>query len=972
MFYLIMLIFSNEINATVSQRNFDVIYYEIDIRVDPATEIIDGFVTVLAISKTDDLSEMVLDFYDNMNIDSVAADGVSYVHENNLLNITLNQNFNENDTISVAVFYNGHPEKVGQFNPMTFDHSRSTVSISSESCPFYARCWWPCKDRPDDKPETMDVKIAVPPDLVVASNGKLIEVTTVEGGFKKFHWKISNPIATYLVAFTATDYQIIEDNFIDVYDDTLQIMTFVYPEHYNAALVDFDNVQQMIEVLSAYYGKYPYFNEKYGIAEYVGYWGGMEYQTLSCLKPFMFTGDHSYDATFLHELAHQWWGDCVTPNSFHHSWLSEGFAVFSEALYYGFLEGEEKYFDYMSDENDALNLKGTLYRYNISHPDTVYDYIVYNKGAWVIHMLRHVVGEDNFWSGLTEFMNRYKYSSATTEDLQQTFEDVVGHSLEWFFHQWVYEPNYPHYAYGWHEPEIAGDYVVTVFVDQIQTDAPLFNMPIDLTLVSAVGESSVVVTVDDSTEAFDFTPLHTIIDVKFDEKGWILKKSEQFTSPILKHFSHQVIDSTENNNGLAEPGESVSLNVQILNQGLPAYDMVIKLISEDPDIEIPTASQEISYIGEVYGHLADDLIAPFSFSVSPSAASHITTFKLEMESRGEYTTIDSFEVGIGSPDILLVDDDNGENYEDFFFEPMKLARIYAGSWDVALNGIPTFSDQLQNYQTIIWLTGDDRSTSLTSVEQQQIMEYLDNGGELLLTGQNIGYDLVEDGSVEDSLFYSNYLSATYLADTVNSTMMSGIPGDPIGDRMFINIDPKAGGAGNQHAPSEISPINGAVTFLRYIPQMSSAGIHHLNESSGHRVVYLPFGFEGITGPYSYSAQTLLSRIITWLQSDQTKIKISPDNLSNHEYRLEQNFPNPFNPVTKIKFSIPEADFVKLTIYNLLGQKIALLLNDSLLAGSYEKNWDATNDNGTKVSAGIYIYQLKAGSYKSSKKLLLLK
>lgn len=973
--FLMLIILSLYTSAFSSnQDQFDVIYYEIDLAINPETEIIDGSVYVQAISEIDGLSQLTLDFYSNMTVTSVTGNAASFTHANNLLVIDLDRNYNQGETVSATAFYNGHPATSTGFEPMVYDHSHGTVIISSESCPYYARCWWPCKDRPDDKPQSMDIKITVPTNLTVGSNGALIEVIDNGDGTRTHHWQIRNPIATYLVSITISDYRIIQDEYITAQQDTLPIMHFVLPEDYNAALTDFDNVNQMIEILSSYYGEYPYMNEKYGVAQYVGYWGGMEYQTITSVQTYMVRGDHSYDDLFLHELAHQWWGDCVSPKDFHHSWISEGFAVFSEALYYGHLEGMEKYHSYMENQNNASGIKGIMYRHDISTPLKVYAHIVYNKGAWVLHMLRHVVGEDNFWAGLREYFSQHQYSSATTEDLQHAFEAVVGDSLGWFFHQWIYEPNYPHYYYGWQLEPITGNNIIKVFIDQIQTDAPLFKMPVDITLYSAAWESTATVIVKDSTQFFLFTPSKNITDVIIDKDNWILKETDKFTTPILEYYAHQVVDSTENNNGLAEPGETVDLLVTIMNKGTSAQDITAKLVSSDPDIQIPPETAEASFIGISYDHLDNDLALAFSFSVSSGAIGHISTFKIELTAAdmcSTYTMVDSFYIKIGSPSVLLVDDDNGANYEQYFSQPMSLAKIYMDSWEVTSQGIPSYAEVLQKYQTVIWFTGDDRTTSLTQQEQQAIAAYLDQGGWLLLTGQNIGHDLIADGTPDDSTFYTDYLHAEFAVDTVNSTMIMGVPGDAIAGGMFVYIDTAAGGAGNQTAPSAINPINGATMFLKYIPQMSAAGIRYWDEATGSRIVYLPFGFEGISGPYSDTAQKLLAQIMKWFSST-VGIKQPVITTAPQKYQLQQNYPNPFNPVTRIKFHLPETDHVELSIFNLRGQKIKELVNEDFQPGIYESIWNGTDNSDNRVASGVYIYKLKTESYTCSKKLILIK
>jgi len=970
--FFAVLLMSASASAFVSnQDDFDVLTYELNISINPQNETISGSVTVQAMSLVDNLSQLTLDFYDNMTVTAITGNSSNFTRADNLLFIQLDKAYARNEVVTITVFYNGHPSSGTNFNPMTFDRSRSPVVISSESCPYYARCWWPCKDRPDDKPQSMDISITVPDNLVAASNGTLVEQTDNHDGTMTFHWEVRNPIATYLVAFTATNYQIIEDTYINAQNDTLDIMHFVLPEHYNNALNDFSNTNSMIEILSSYYGDYPYPNEKYSVAEYVGYWGGMEYQTLTCVKPYMVLGDHSYESVFLHELAHQWWGDCITPRDFHHTWISEGFAVFSEALYYGHIQGQDRYVSYMTTENNALGLKGIMYRHDISDPDIVYGYIVYNKGAWVLHMLRHVVGDENFWKGLQEYRSRFDYSSATTEDLQAAFEQVFGASLDWFFHQWVYEPNYPHYRYGWSQEKLeTGDFQITVFVDQIQTDAPLFRMPVDLYFATAGSETTCVRTVDSTSHTFEFIFQDSVEAMQLDKDSWILKETTFVNTPMLKYFQHDVIDSLENGNGLAEPGETVRLCVSIINEGTPIQNFSAHLTTLDADITIPAEFASVQFLGLNFGHLQQPMSIPFSFSVNEACIGHLATFELELRDEGGHTTVETFDVKIGVPNTLLVDDDNAASYETFFQQPIALAKVYTDAWNVHTQGVPAAAT-LQQYASVIWFTGDDRTTSLTADEQQQIRQYLDAGGWLILSGQNIGYDLMGDGTAEDSLFFTHYLHASFVADTIKSNKMLGVAGDPIGDKLFVYMESNIGGAGNQTSPDGIQPIQGATAFLKYIPQMSPAAIHYMDDTAQYRIVYLAFGFEGISGPYPETAQTLLSKIMNWT-SGATDAKSAEAIAAPTVFQLSQNYPNPFNPTTQIHFQLPQPDHVDLSIFNLRGQKIVTLVHEARSAGHHVLTWNGKDSDGNSIASGVYLYRIKTEAFTCTRKLALVK
>lgn len=958
--------------TAANQDDYDVYYYHLDITIDPIAETINGAVTVCATSLVDNLALITLDLYDNMKVTAVTGNVVGFSHHDHLLVLQLDRIYQRQQSLAVTVHYSGHPSAGTRFNPMTFDRSRGVVTISSESCPFYARCWWPCKDRPDDKPDSMDVKITVPATLTAASNGWLVEIIDNKNGTKTHHWQIRNPIATYLVAFTVTNYRVMTDRYIGAIGDTLPIRHFVYPEHYNKALVDFDNVNTMLQVMESYYGKYPYYNEKYGIAEYIGYWGGMEYQSLTTVQPYLITGDHTYDAVYVHELAHQWWGDCITPKDFHHTWISEGFATFSEALYFGHLEGPARYHQYMNENNNALETKGILYRHNVTNPDSVYAQIVYNKGAWVIHMLRHVIGEDKFWAGLRAYRSEFEYKSATTEDLQHVFEKVVGDSLGWFFRQWIYQPNYPEYAFGYRQEQLAEhQYRLIAFIDQIQPDAPLFTMPLDFTLRTVAKESTFCEIVRDSTTTFEWMLPEPATDLQIDKDGWVLKKIVQITTPQPEYVSHRLLDATGHGLEMAEPGATVQLLLQIRNRGLLAKQIQAELLTKDADIQLRSSRIEFGPLDHGQMSSPSPPPPPLSFSVSPTAAAHLATFQVRFTANSGYQAIDSFLVKIGNPNLLLVDDDHGASYEQYFYQPLTLARTYFDRWDTESQGCPTAAGVLQRYQQVIWFTGDDRSSSLTAEEQQAIAAYLAGGGRLLLTGQDIGVDLMGDGSAQDSAFYQQVLHADFISDTVATTMMMGISGDPIAGGMFVYIDARTGGARNQLSPSAIAPRDGAALILKYLPQMSGAGIRYEDPATGARLVYLAFGMEGISGPHSDTAKKLLDRILSWL-AGPTVVYSHPLPAVPQEYELWQNFPNPFNAVTRIKYYLPQTDRVTVNIYNLSGQKLKTLVNQKQVAGVYELLWDGTDDRNMPVATGIYICRLTGRSVAYSKKIALIK
>jgi hypothetical protein len=441
--------------------------------------------------------------------------------------------------------------------------------------------------------------------------------------------------------------------------------------------------------------------------------------------------------------------------------------------------------------------------------------------------------------------------------------------------------------------------------------------------------------------------------------------------PYIQYLSHILDDSDGNNNGRADAGETAKLIVTLKNTSLlDATGVSATLTNDDPDVQIIQATAN-------FGDLARDQSSsnqntPFTFSVNPSSVTHLSTFYLNITTvEGGYAYIVSFKILIGTPAILLVDDDEGKTYEVHYTKAFEMKQIYSEVWDVSLNGSPTI-DVLQRYESVIWFTGDDRDSTLTAEEQSVIAAFLNGGGKLLITGQDIGYDLVKDSSAADSTFYSNYLHAQYVADSSNTSVTRGVSGDPITgspSRMLVYFTGSYGGAGNQTSTDVISPIPPAETILQYGPPFETgAALKYENQATGSRLVYLAFGFEGIAGPAEESAARLMENILKWLKERQTPVEENlMESVVPKAYVLSQNYPNPFNPTTTIEFSVPRSSYVTLKVFSLLGEEVATLASRDFTVGSYRVHWNAEG-----VASGVYLYRLVAGSFVETKKLLLIK
>ena len=518
--------------AKASQRadifDYDVHYYNIELDINIDTEIIYGNVEVHLLPEVDNLESIQLDFASGMTVDAVTVNGANFNHFSDLLSITLDGSYNVGESLVVGIQYHGHPLQ-GGFQAFAFGHQGNNPSrppmISTLSEPYGARSWWPCKDVPTDKADSVRISLTTDAAFDAVSNGMLVSETLNSDDTKTTIWEHKYPITTYLVSLAITDYTYWTEMHHFADGDSMPLEYWMYPSSATAPMVErWNRTAGMIDIVSDYFGKYPFAEEKYGMAQFQ--WGGaMEHQTCSSMGSY---GEN----TIAHELAHQWWGDLVTCSDFHHIWINEGFATYSEALYWGAVNGEEYYHAHMASKVNDVN--SSVYRPDTSSVGAIFSYsMVYQKGAWVLHMLRHVVGDETFFGSLRAYRDEFAFLTASTEDFQGVVEEVWGQDLEWFFDQWIYGIGIPSYRWWWSASELddSGNSQVLVHVEQVQSSAlPTFKMPIDLSLSDGNNESNMVIwdslRVQDFSITLDFVPT----SLTFDENEWILKSANQVAS----------------------------------------------------------------------------------------------------------------------------------------------------------------------------------------------------------------------------------------------------------------------------------------------------------------------------------------------------------------------------------------------------------------------------------------------------------
>ncbi|MBZ0199631.1 MAG: M1 family metallopeptidase, partial [Ignavibacteriaceae bacterium] len=353
------------------QYNQDIIHYDITVDLFPDERTINGktIITGRVIGLPADT--VFLNFYDNMKISSLQFNGKQnkFFLKGTLLKVPLD--IPVKDTFKIVVEYSGTPKR-GGLASFVFGEVSGQSLIYTLNEPNYASTWFPCNDRPDDK-VLMDIHITNDSGKTSISNGIFNGITeTKESGRKTYSWKTIYPISTYLISIYSSNYYNFTDLYISANKDTMLLDYYCLPNHIKEAKIDFRGHRKMIEIFSKLFGEYPFIKEKYGVAEFLWQLGAMEHQTITGIGSNFVSGRNFFEDIYVHELAHQWFGDAVGPKTWQDVWLNEGFASYSEALYYEVLSGKKALQSTMTSKFNS-DFPGTLYNPQDLFNRTVYD-----------------------------------------------------------------------------------------------------------------------------------------------------------------------------------------------------------------------------------------------------------------------------------------------------------------------------------------------------------------------------------------------------------------------------------------------------------------------------------------------------------------------------------------------------------------------------------------------------------------------
>lgn len=463
--------------------NIDILNYKFQLNLNDTTDVIYGSAQITLNIKESE-SRVRLDLVSQnqlgkgMKVHRVTFNGdeVAYTHEDNVLLIeTGGLGYSSSDNIGVE--YSGDPITGLIIGP----NMHGDRTFFSDNWPNKARNWLPLVDHPYDK-STAEFIVEAPNHYQVISNGLLVEETNLNRNIKKTHWKQSVPISCWLYALGVAEFAI---DYVDYFDGK-SIQTWVYKQDRDKGFYDFKiPTKHTLEFFSDYIGPFAY--EKLANVQSNSVKGGMESATAIFYSDVSVTGDRSvrWRNVIIHEVAHQWFGNCVTEFDWDDVWLSEGFATYFTLMFREHAYGRD---DFVNGLDDAKNLvynhyktdkESSIVHDNLKDMKDVLTYsLQYQKGAWVLHMLRNYIGEDDFREGIRKYYKRYYNSNTTTEEFKKEMEVVSGVDLDLFFDQWLYNGGNIILDGGWSYDKKKKRVEVTL--DQVQDDGYIFKMPLEL------------------------------------------------------------------------------------------------------------------------------------------------------------------------------------------------------------------------------------------------------------------------------------------------------------------------------------------------------------------------------------------------------------------------------------------------------------------------------------------------------------
>lgn len=515
----------------------DVLHYHLDVEVsnldtDANTCFISGANKMTIQSKVAALSTFTVRLRSQFSINNVLIDGAvpaSYSTDSiSTRTITLDHAYGINEVFTLTIEYSGNTTSLGFGSIDVRDHL-DEPSVNTESRPYYSYTWWPVKDgdvlTPGDNSDkaAADFLITVSGDFTVASNGLLQSVGAIPGNRKRYHWHTAYPTSPYLMFFSVANFNTWSASYVHS-NGTMPVEFYIFPEYDTPQTrQQWEKVIPMLTLFSSLFGEYPFIGEKYGLCQHASI-GGTSHQTMGSLH-------FDPDYWLARMVSQQWWGCSATCKTWSDIWLTEGFGTYSECLWEEYNDGFDDlvhYFGAMQARKPG-NVSDSVYVYDTTSPLRIYSQAYSNrKGAWVLHQLRHVVGDTMFFQILRNYHAAFERKAATTDDFIVIATETYGQDLSWFFDQWVYQIGAPKYEFAWDSVIAGGVHYLHLTIDQTQDPSfpEVFIMPLDIEITLPNVVETISVWNNASPQRYVLPMEGPVSGLRFDPNEWVLRISD--------------------------------------------------------------------------------------------------------------------------------------------------------------------------------------------------------------------------------------------------------------------------------------------------------------------------------------------------------------------------------------------------------------------------------------------------------------